>query len=644
MGLTESRQPRRVISSAFLSRPITKIHSTNKRGKYVTHAMSCMQGWRSHMEDAHILMDSLQALDGWSFYSVLDGHAGEMAAKVSEELFGATVLYEVLPVHSTIQGVQGALKRAFIKHDMLLRHPGVQRDHSGTTCTSVLITPHYYVFANIGDSRTILCREGRLEFASHDHKPTLPVERTRIMRAGGCVLNGRVDGGLAVSRCFGDFDYKRRKDLPWLQQKVSPEPDVCVVERHHEADNFLLLACDGIWDVMTNGNVLKFVYTRLKQGKLSIVAICEALIKKCLDLGSRDNMSVVIVLLHGTHEPQQIVVSSSPKQKRQKQKDDDEEVALKQEEQQEQEEEKDEDAKTDKEVLSSAEKTSEQRRQLEKKTEAKSTPKQKLQQQQQGEGEESKTLAPKAGSEAQVVMSRRDVIDQFASSVAHNALESAVSDICDGSVPIGVEQGRVLDEYNEDDSESSESSESEDGVEVEQLVVVSTKDGSVVQGHHHSHRRVLHRTSSIGPRIMTKQQQNSKGATTEDSKHSYINDNALEVVTEEDEEDGEGEEGNETFAMDTIAEEEEGEQSEGEDKQSIDSDADDVDADADVNIASEPSTSTESSSSNGDVEKVDNEEEENEIIEMLGERSEEDVNDGYIVLDDEDDDDDPVEI
>lgn len=296
MGQTESRMPRRSSSSAFLLKPRTEINKHMGKQPNISHGMACMQGWRAHMEDAHVMRASLPGLEGWSFYAVLDGHAGKKVAEISGTTLAGTVLYEVLPVRDSIEGVQAAIRRAFIKHDhMLQKNPEVLRDRSGSTCTSVLITPTHFIFANVGDSRTVLVREGKVEFSTIDHKPTLPVERSRITGAGGCVLNGRVDGGLAVSRAFGDFDYKMRSDLSILQQKVSPEPDVTVISRT-DKDEYLILACDGIWDVMTSNAAHRFVEQRLKRSKDDLASACEALVHRCLGLGSRDNMSAVLVV------------------------------------------------------------------------------------------------------------------------------------------------------------------------------------------------------------------------------------------------------------------------------------------------------------------------------------------------------------
>lgn len=71
-----------------------------------------------------------------------------------------------------------------------------------------LITPNEIYCANAGDSRTVMAEYGNATDLSKDHKPDLPEERSRIIKAGGEVVDGRVNGALALSRAIGDFDYK----------------------------------------------------------------------------------------------------------------------------------------------------------------------------------------------------------------------------------------------------------------------------------------------------------------------------------------------------------------------------------------------------------------------------------------------------
>ena len=119
---------------------------------------------------------------------------------------------------------------------------------------------------NVGDSRGILVsNEGRILLATKDHKPSDQAERQRIQEAGGTVLIQRVNGSLAVSRALGDFEYKNNPNRRPDQQLVSPEPEISYYNRTKidETIAFIVLACDGIWDVMTNEELATFILGRM---------------------------------------------------------------------------------------------------------------------------------------------------------------------------------------------------------------------------------------------------------------------------------------------------------------------------------------------------------------------------------------------
>ena len=97
---------------------------------------------------------------------------------------------------------------------------------------------------------------------SEDHKPDNPGELSRIKRSGGFVEEGRVNGMLALSRALGDFEYKSNSQLQAKDQAVSAFPDVRI-EPIDSQTQFVLLACDGIWDVKTSQESVDFMMTRL---------------------------------------------------------------------------------------------------------------------------------------------------------------------------------------------------------------------------------------------------------------------------------------------------------------------------------------------------------------------------------------------
>jgi serine/threonine protein phosphatase PrpC len=141
----------------------------------------------------------------------------------------------------------------------------------------------------------VLRRHGKVLPLSFDHKPSDIAERRRILLAGGAVKGKRVDGDLAVGRAFGDFSYKGDKELSIEKQRVTVMPDLIVYPRDTVGDEFIILACDGIWDVASNKQCTEFVQSLLSEGETDLGNICEEALDTCLDRNSRDNMTMMLI-------------------------------------------------------------------------------------------------------------------------------------------------------------------------------------------------------------------------------------------------------------------------------------------------------------------------------------------------------------
>lgn len=198
-----------------------------------------------------------------------------------------------------------ALKDGFLSTDRSLLHdPSFKTDPSGCTATTAIIAKNRIYCANAGDSRTVLGVKGIAKPLSFDHKPQNEGERARICAAGGFVEAGRVNGNLALSRAIGDFEFKRSASLPPEEQIVTVFPDVMEHEISPD-DEFLILACDGIWDCMHSQAVVEFVRRGIAE-KQDLDFICENIMENCLapasdvsGIGS-DNMTMMIVgILNG---------------------------------------------------------------------------------------------------------------------------------------------------------------------------------------------------------------------------------------------------------------------------------------------------------------------------------------------------------
>lgn len=146
---------------------------------------------------------------------------------------------------------------------------------SGCTAVVALLSGRDLFVANAGDSRAVVCRDGKVVEMSYDHKPEDDLELARIRKAGGRVtLDGRVNGGLNLSRAIGDHGYKANKELPAEEQMISALPDLKRVTIEPN-DEFMVLACDGIWNYMSNEEVVGYVKQRIDAGKLTLAEICE---------------------------------------------------------------------------------------------------------------------------------------------------------------------------------------------------------------------------------------------------------------------------------------------------------------------------------------------------------------------------------
>lgn len=189
-------------------------------------------------------------------------------------------------------------------------------ENVGCTAVCILLWESGVICANAGDSRAVLCRRGQAVDLSHDHKPNDDPERRRIEAAGGYVeeipvgprMHYRVNGNLNLSRAIGDLTYKAQPDLLPEQQIICSTPDI-ICEELTADDEFIVLACDGIWDMKSSQEVCDFVAEGLREER-AIEVIVECLLDDCISdnlketsgLGG-DNMTCVVVKLE--HSPAQ---------------------------------------------------------------------------------------------------------------------------------------------------------------------------------------------------------------------------------------------------------------------------------------------------------------------------------------------------
>ena len=146
--------------------------------------------------------------------------------------------------------------------------------------------------ANAGDCRAVLCRKGRAIEMSHDHRPINLLERRRVEESGGVFEDGYLNGELSVTRALGDWDMKRTPHGSSKSPLIS-EPEIKQTTLTEE-DEFLVMGCDGIWDVLTSQEAVSIVKRGLNRHD-DPARCARELVMEALRLNSFDNLTAVVV-------------------------------------------------------------------------------------------------------------------------------------------------------------------------------------------------------------------------------------------------------------------------------------------------------------------------------------------------------------
>jgi len=265
------------------------------------------KGKNKKNEDRFVALKSLPSDPSSSFFGVFDGHGGDKASTYCQKHLHENITTEECYASNKRQ----AIISGFTKTDKKFLK---KMEDSGTTAVCCLLTQNgkqLYV-GNTGDSRCIISCKGQAIPLSKDHKPSDPAEQKRIestehkIVSETILVNGkrtlmyRIDGVLAVSRAIGDGDFKDKADAGPEAQAITCVPDV--EERAlKDNDEFLVLACDGLWDVMTNQEVVDFVSKRLTKDMTDeyIQTVAEQLVSYAIkEKSSPDNVTAVVVVLN----------------------------------------------------------------------------------------------------------------------------------------------------------------------------------------------------------------------------------------------------------------------------------------------------------------------------------------------------------
>lgn len=293
-----------------------------KKSYYVTaealglrvHAES-WPGLKKTLQDRYVSDEAMEELG--VYFAVLDGHGGTQVADHAAKQLHKNIMChfrqkQVQPA-SRDEKIRSAIKEAFNQTDKEILAVAERKKYEqvGSTVVAALLhgnpklgTALRLVVANLGDSRAVLCRGGQAVAVSEDHKPTRIDEKKRIERAGGLVLQvrgawrvaasmnpnsmskaaRREYQGLAMTRSLGDLFFKQPTTLSIA------EPEIQIIPLT-DKDLFLVLATDGVYDVLGNQEVVDLAIKHWDSPEDA----AKSVVRTAYQRGSDDNLTVLVI-------------------------------------------------------------------------------------------------------------------------------------------------------------------------------------------------------------------------------------------------------------------------------------------------------------------------------------------------------------
>jgi len=262
----------------------------------LSYGASTQTGQRSRNEDTHTIIKRLDHLAshltphqpvrwGWlSFFGVYDGHGGVQTSEYCRDNLHVNIAKTLHKAPDLLE----AMKIGTVHTETaVVAQAKLDRDESGAVAVYAIVSGKQLYISNLGDCRAVLCRDGQAQDLTTDHKPTRVEEVARIEADGGFVEFGMLNGDLAVSRALGDvYDGEKMKGL-------SSIPDFTKFYMTDD-DEFVILACDGLWDVLTSQKAVSYARRSLQQHG-DPQRTSDEIVSEALRMGSEDNVTVIVI-------------------------------------------------------------------------------------------------------------------------------------------------------------------------------------------------------------------------------------------------------------------------------------------------------------------------------------------------------------
>lgn len=288
-----------------------------------------IQGRRKTQEDAHSAVPKLlegeeeeEAQRPFAFFGVYDGHGGEKASEWVgqhfDKIFGDKITQSGNQTSAEV--LSKALREAFLEvEDQWMGIADQKKECSGTTAAVVVVKDNDIIVGNVGDTEVVVAASDEAEqlqaiAVTEVHNPKKnKAEGERVVKEGGIIHRDRVGHpqfnpdlmSIAISRAIGDYGFKAKEFTGGKNSGLIAEPYVTTLTLQPNKHKFCIIACDGLWDVITADEAVAFIAKEQAKEDSDAEDAAKALVEAAYKKGSTDNITVLVIYFHWDRQQQQ---------------------------------------------------------------------------------------------------------------------------------------------------------------------------------------------------------------------------------------------------------------------------------------------------------------------------------------------------
>lgn len=254
-----------------------------------------IQGYRLHMEDFYSFYKDKRYL----YFGIFDGHGGAYVSTYLRDKFLPFISNRFSKINIDNideKKITKIINELYLKFDFEIYSKIIFNKTQGSTAICIIMSNQKTIIIHCGDSKSIVYNGKNIIYKTLDFKPNNEIEKRRILNSNHTVRGNRIDGVIDISRCFGDFVFKRVKNNKIdISSAIIPLPGIKII--NNKNIKFIASISDGISNMINDELLVSYIEYNL-QLNISLIEISENIVKYCIYKQGTDNMTISLIVFY----------------------------------------------------------------------------------------------------------------------------------------------------------------------------------------------------------------------------------------------------------------------------------------------------------------------------------------------------------